>query len=151
MPSSLLGAILQAQGPPDPRTLEGLPTQQKIVAVTLAVVMLVVVVELVRKRKLREEYSVLWTLTAVALLLLAIQPPLLNVFKSAIGAVEPIPALLFGGILFLMCLSLQFSIRLSKLTFRNRTLSQRIALLEKELTEVRKRQRESGSQPPAGD
>jgi hypothetical protein len=118
---------------------DGLPGHQQVVAIVLAVVMLAVVLELVRKRKLREEYSLIWTMTALVLILLAWQHELLTLFQRAIGAVEPTSALFFGALVFLMCVALQFSVRLSKLTFRNRTLSQRVALLEQELDELRAR------------
>ena len=116
---------------------EELPTHQRIVAVIVAILMLGVVIELVRKRKLREEYSVLWTVTAVLLLALALQSWLLDVFKNLVGIVEPQSALFFGGLLFLMLIALQFSVRLSKLTYRNKALTQRIALLERDIQELR--------------
>lgn len=115
----------------------GLPGHQKVIALSLAAGILVVVIELVRKRKLREEYSIIWTLTALVLMLLAWQHQLLDLFRRLIGAVEPTSALFFGALVFLMFVALQFSVRLSKLTFRNRMLSQRVALLEKEIQDLR--------------
>lgn len=121
------------------QTPDGLQPRQKVVAIVIAIALLVVVVELVRKRKLREEYSVLWILTAVALMALAWEYRLLDVFQQAVGIVEPQFALFFGGLLFLMAIALQFSVRLSKLTYRNKSLTQRVALLERELDELRAR------------
>ncbi|MGE0142573.1 MAG: DUF2304 domain-containing protein [Planctomycetota bacterium] len=132
----------------DEKLIDGLPGHQKTVAVLLAVAILLVVFELVRRRKLREEYSLLWGGTAVLLLVLALEHRLLNVFKQFIGAVEPTSALFFGALVFLMLVSLMFSIRLSKLTIRSRTLSQRIALLEEELTELKKSSREPRANAP---
>jgi hypothetical protein len=116
---------------------DGLHPRQKTVAILVSILLLVVVVELVRKRKLREEYSVLWMATAVGLLLLAWNYRLLSVFQQAVGIVEPQFALFFGALLFLVLIALQFSVRLSKLTYRNKSLTQRIALLERELVELR--------------
>lgn len=138
----------------DAFALDGLPDRQKAVAITIAVVTLLVIVELVRKRKLREEYSLLWIVTALALLVLAWQPRLLNVFKNLVGIVEPQSALLFGALLFLMLTALQFSVRLSKLTYRNKSLSQRVALLEEELTRLRdgaRRPRATETRPAKDD
>ena len=129
-------------GPPSPEGLplsEGLPGHQQWVALALASAMLLVVVELVRKRKLREEYSLIWIATGLTLMVLAWQYPLLDHFRRFIGAVEPTSALFFGALVFLMLVALQFSVRLSKLTWRNRMLSQRVALLDRELQEVRDR------------
>ena len=121
----------------------GMPTgmppdhgRQKIVAILLAVAMLFVVIELVRKRKLREEYSFLWVGTGVALLTLAIFSNLLTWFQQLVGAAYPTSALFFGGLVFLMLVALQISVRLSKLTFRNKSLTQRVALLEREVHEL---------------
>ena len=111
--------------------------RQKIVAVILAAAILIVVIELVRKRKLREEYTVLWVGTALILLALALWGELLTWFQKTIGAAASTSALFFGGLVFLMLVALQLSVRLSKLTFRNKTLSQRVALLEKQIEDLR--------------
>lgn len=117
--------------------LEPLPERQKLVAVTLAVCLLLVVLEMVRRRKLREEYSVLWVLTAGALLVLAFEQDLILVVTGWIGAATATSTLFFGGLVFLMLVALQFSVRLSKLAHRNKALGQKVALLEEELEKLR--------------
>lgn len=144
--------MLIAQGVADPpplQQLQELPHNQKITAVVLAVLMLTVVIELVRKRKLREEYSLLWIGTALVLLALALQPRLLNLFQTMIGAVMGTSALFFGCMVFLMLISLQFSVRLSRLTFRLKQLSQQLALQQLELEQLRKRTREAADRRQA--
>jgi len=113
---------LMAQEIPD------LPERQRLVAIIL-----VLVLELVRRRSLREEYSVLWIVTAVLMLVLALNYRLLVWVTHLIGAVQPQSALFFGALVFVALISLQFSVRLSRLTQRTRTLTQRLALLEEEL------------------
>lgn len=49
-----------------------MPLQQKIVALTISLSILLVILELVRKRRLREEYSVLWILTGVVIVILSL-------------------------------------------------------------------------------
>ena len=61
----------------------------RIVAIVLALGGLVFVLELVRRRRLKEEYSVLWMLTAVTLLVLAAWSDLLVKITDAIGGVAP--------------------------------------------------------------
>lgn len=139
----MIPAELLSQTPVvEPQLLETLPTHHRVVAIILAVVMLLGVIELVRKRKLREEYSAIWALTAVLLLALALEPRLLNLFQQAIGAVLATNALFFGALIFLMLVALQFSVHLSKLTFRVKALSQRLALLEKDLEDMEKTDRQ---------
>ena len=126
----------------DPLTLQ---PEQKTVAIALSVVVALFVLELIRRRKLREEQSTLWLGTAVLLVILAIFDSLLSSFASLIGAKTAPSALFFGALLFLMLVALQFSIRLSKLTYRNRKLGQRVALLEQRLDELSGSGRVGGS------
>ncbi len=111
--------------------------RQRGVALLLAAVVIGVVFELLRRRKLREEYSWVWVVTAVALAVLAAQQGLLLTFSQWIGSSSPVSTLFFGALLFLFALVLQFSVRLSRLTHRHRTLGQRMALLEAEVRRLR--------------
>ena len=115
--------------------------RQRVVALTGAAIVVLVVFELVRRRKLREEYSWIWIATAAGVCVLALNQGLLLTLTRWIGAASSVSTLFFGTIVFLMALCVQFSIRLSRLTHRQRTLAQRLALLEEELQEHRRNQR----------
>jgi hypothetical protein len=117
--------------------------RQQFVAIAGAIAIVLIVFELVRRRKLREEYSWVWVATAIAIVVLALNESLLLTLSSWIGAASSASTLFFGAILFLMALTVQFSVRLSRLTHRQRTLAQRLALLEEELSEVRKQARDN--------
>jgi hypothetical protein len=121
------------------QTLE-LPTRQRVVAIALAATILVLVIELVRRRKLREEYSWVWVSTSLVLIALAAQTGLLLSLTEWIGAASSTSTLFFFGVVFLMLLALQFSVRLSRLTQRHKILGQRLGLLEAELERLRARQ-----------
>ncbi len=123
----MISFLLQGTPPP------ALPARQKTVAVVIALGILVVILELVRRRKLREEYAALWLLTGILLLLLAWNYSLLLWLTRLVGAVMPVSTLLFLGILFLLLVSLQFSVRLSTTTRRLKELNQKLAILEAEL------------------
>ena len=136
----MIGARLQQAAEESAPTLLGeLPAHQKVVAVVVAVAILLAVLELVRRRKLREEYSLLWIVTSFVLLALALQPRLLGWFQLAIGAQTAPSALFFGALAFLMLVSLLVSLRLSRLTFRSRALSQRVALQQQEIDALERR------------
>jgi hypothetical protein len=109
-----------------------MPLQQKITTALIALGIVFLILELVRKRRLREEYSWLWLLTAVALLLAVLWYDLLFILSRTIGAVSTVSTVFFMGMLFLMLLCLQFSVRLSRMTEQIKTLGQKIALLEAE-------------------
>ena len=119
--------------------------RQRIVALALAAAVAVVVFELVRRRKLREEYAWVWIVTAIVVAALAWQQDLLLTFSDWIGAKSTVSSLFFGALLFLLGLVLQFSVRLSRLTHRHRTLGQRLALLEAEVQRLRERERAAAS------
>lgn len=129
--------------------LEALPGRQTAVAIAIAVAMLVLVLELVRRRKLREEYSWVWIATAVALILVAVDQDVLVWFSRCIGAASTVSTLFLGALLFLLGVALQFSVRLSRLTHRNRTLAQRLALLEEEVARLRAQQPKRRGAPPS--
>lgn len=114
--------------------------RQRLVAFVLAAVVAGLVFELVRRRKLREEYSWVWIGTAAIVAALAIEQDLLLTVSEWIGAASPVSTLFFGALMFLMALVLQFSVRLSRLTHRHRTLGQRMALLEAEVKRLRDQQ-----------
>ncbi len=120
-------------------SIEEIPSGQKTVAFVLALSMLAVVIELVRRRKLREEYALVWLGTGLALLLLAWQHQWLSWFQNLISAKSPVSALFFGGFVFLMWLCLLFSVRLSKMSARQKSLVQKLALLEKQVADLRDR------------
>ena len=121
--------------------------RQGVVALTGAVIVALVVCEMVRRRKLREEYSWIWIAAAATVCVLALSQDLLLAITRWIGAASSASTLFFGAIVFLMALCIQFSIRLSRLTHRQRTLAQRLALLEEEARELRRQARRDEAGP----
>jgi hypothetical protein len=104
-------------------------TNLRIVAIAGSLTLLVFIVELVRRRHLKEEYSVLWVATALVLLLLAVWGGLLHELAHFIGADSQASTLYFFGLLFVVFLLLLFCVRVSKLERRVVVLLQEIALL----------------------
>jgi hypothetical protein len=104
-----------------------------LVALIGALVVLVVVLELVRRRRLQERYSMLWIATALVLFVLAIWRSALQEISDAVGIRYP-PTTLFiaaGGFFLLMLL--HYATVLSRLTDQNTRLAQQLALLEERL------------------
>lgn len=108
----------------------GMTIQQRVAAILIACAIFIVVLELVRKRRLREEYSWLWLVTGAGLILLTVRYDLLVIISRLIGAALPTSTLFFFGLIFLMLVCLQFSIRISRLTDQVKNLTQEIALLQ---------------------
>jgi hypothetical protein len=108
-----------------------------IFGIVSAIGTLVFVVELVRRRKLREEYSLLWLGTALALLVLASSRPLLDAIAGTIGIFYPPSALFLVAIVFMLLILLHFSTVLTRLTQENKDIAQQMALLRQELYATR--------------
>ena len=107
-----------------------MPVRQQVVALIISVALLVLIIELVRRRKLREEYSVLWILTAITIFVFAIWYDLLVALTRLIGAVVPTSTLFFFALVFLVLVCLQFSVRISKLDEQVKQIGQAVALRE---------------------
>lgn len=110
-----------------------MPTRQVVVFLGLVLILLVAILELVRRRALRVEYSWLWIVSCLTTILLILRYDLLVVLTDLVGAVVPTSTLFFLCILYLALLSLHYSIRISDLTHRVKDLAQEVALLRVEL------------------
>jgi hypothetical protein len=107
--------------------------QQKVFAIVASILIMLVVVELVRRRKLQEEYSWLWLLTGVVIILLVLWYDLLVWVTRLIGAIAPTTTLFIFGLLFLMLISLHYSIQISKLSRQVKNMAQELAILRGEV------------------
>lgn len=102
-----------------------------------SILLLVIVFELIRRRRLREEYALLWLLSGVVILTLSIFPNLLMVISRMIGMYY-LTTLFVISFLFLLLIVLRFSTVLSQLSERNKELTQELSILDfrfKELDE----------------
>jgi hypothetical protein len=104
-------------------------TNTRLVAIAGALFALLFVLELVRRRRLKEEYSLLWVLTAVGLIVLATWYGLLVKITDLIGGVAPSSTLFFFGLIFVFALLLHFSVRVSMLERRITALVQELGLM----------------------
>jgi hypothetical protein len=100
----------------------------RLIAIVGAVAILVVIIELVRRRKLKEEYSLLWVVTATLLVVLASWSSLLAKLTHLIGGTLPSSTLFFFGLIFVFALVLHFSVRISILERRVTALVQELGL-----------------------
>ena len=111
------------------------PLGVSILAAIASAVLLAVVFELIRSRRLRERYALLWLLTGVVLLVLSAWRAGLNTIARWVGVQTYPPAVLFAvGSLFILAVLLHYSTVISKLSDQNSILAQRVALLEEKFT-----------------
>ena len=122
------------------------PAAPRLLAVVLSLALVAIVLWLVKRRTLREEYTPIWILVAFAIALVSIVSPLLQVLTRAIGAWTQSSALFFFGQLFLVAICLNYAVRLSRLTVQVKNLGQELAVLR---ADVEDRPERSAAAPPA--
>jgi hypothetical protein len=108
----------------------------EIVAILGSLGLLGLVVELVRRRKLGEGYSLLWLLTSIVLVVLSLWRGLLDILADLVGIFYPPTALFVVGFGFVLLILLQFSVVVSRLSAENKGLAQRLAILDWRLRQM---------------
>jgi hypothetical protein len=112
------------------------PLRVSIAASIASVLLLLVVLELIRGRKLKERYALMWLATGLVLLALSVWRGGLNTIAGWLG-VEYAPAILFAvATLFIIVVLLDYSTVISRLSDQNTLLAQRVALLEERVGTV---------------
>jgi hypothetical protein len=124
------------------------PFRVSVVAAVAALILLVVILELIRSRRLQERYAVLWLITAVTMLVLAIWRDGLAQIADLAGIAYPPSALFVIVSLFILAVLLHYSTVISRLSDQNKILAQRLALLERDLEDTASVTKEPGPQTP---
>jgi hypothetical protein len=107
---------------------------------TLAIVgsgtVLLLVVELIRRGRLKERYSLLWLFAGGVLLILSSSRNILEYISNRVGIYYPPSFLFLLAFLFLLLITLHFSVTISGLSEKNKRLAQELALLRQEMREL---------------
>ena len=109
-----------------------LPPRQKIWVVSLSVFVLGLTLDLVRRRKVREEDSWLWLAVGIITFILGTQYRALQRISNLLGIVVPTSTIFFFGQLFLMMLAMQTSMRFADLSRSLHQLIQEVAIYQSE-------------------
>jgi hypothetical protein len=105
----------------------------QIVIVAVSVMLLVTVLELVRRRRLLERYALLWLFSSIVLVGLAVWRGALDKIAEQLGVAYPPNALFIVAFGFVLWLLLHFSVAVSRLSDQTKLLAQRLALLDERL------------------
>ena len=106
-------------------------------AVSFSAMLLILVLELVRRRKLTEEHSLIWVVGAIALLGLSVWRHLLDVAARAVGVYYPPALLLLALTGFVFLVSLYFSVVISRQRQDIERMLEELALLDAEVRQLR--------------
>lgn len=107
-----------------------------ILSIVVAVAALALVVELLRRRRLREKYAVIWVLISVATVVVAVFPGLLLWTSEVLGIRTPSNLLFFGSLLTLFAVSLQLSREVGLLEEQCRTLAEEVGAIRLRLEKL---------------
>jgi hypothetical protein len=112
------------------------PLGVSIAATIASLTLLVAVLELVRRRRLREKYALLWIVTSVVLLVLSVWRDAVDQIAGLVG-VSYAPAIIFAiAVLFILVVLLHYSTVVSTLADRTVTLSQQNAILSERIDRI---------------
>lgn len=114
--------------------------------VAISTIVFVAMVSLLRSRKLREKYAMLWLLVSVAIVTLALVPQLLSWLAGALGFQVPSNLLFTLAILLLLGVTLHLSLEISRLEDETRVLAENVAILNMLVHD----QRPAGTTPVPG-
>lgn len=106
----------------------GFQTAHRVTLLILSVLLLALVLELVRRGRLKERYALLWLAAAGASLLIGVLPVLIEKLAGALH-VQYLTVVFGASFVFLLSIVLGFSVIISRLSERNRELAQELALL----------------------
>ncbi len=127
------------------------PVAITIAAAVASIGLMAVVLELIRSRRLRERYALLWLLAGIVLLVFSSWRDGVNTIASWVGIRTYPPAVLFAiAALFFFAVLLHYATVISRLSDENITLAQKLALLESRVSEVEDDAGRSAARP-AGD
>jgi hypothetical protein len=113
------------------------PLRISIAAAVASVLLILIVLELIRGRRLKERYALLWLATGTVLLVLSLWRGGLDTIAGWLGVSGYPPAILFAAAtLFIIIVLLDYSTVLSRLDDENTVLAQRLALAEQRLAEL---------------
>jgi hypothetical protein len=112
------------------------PFRVSIAAAIAALILLLVIFELIRSRRLQERYALLWLLTGIVMLVFALWRGALATIADFVGIRYPPSALFVLAALFILLVLLHYSTVISELAEKNLSLAQRLALLEHRLSEL---------------
>jgi hypothetical protein len=108
----------------------------QLIAIVIAAFALLMILELVRRRRLRIGYTLIWLMVGVATMILILFPPIVSAVARLMGIASPRSLLFTAGIAFALWIALDHSLTLTKLWRQDKDIAQQHALLEKRVRQL---------------
>lgn len=108
----------------------------QLIAIAGSVLLFAFVINFIRLGILKEKYSVLWLVSSVVITVLSLKKDILDRLAGALGIAYP-PSLLFlVAFIFVLLILLHFSVVISILHEKNKTMAQELTLVKNALKEA---------------
>ena len=107
----------------------------QIIAIIVLILAFVLLIGQIKKKKLDLKYSLAWMLLDIVLIILATFPDLIILVSKGLGIQTPSNMVFFCGFIFSLIIIYVLTVAISKMSDNIRCLTQKIALLEKEIQE----------------
>lgn len=116
----------------------------QIIIAVLIICALIVIIDMIRKKRLELSYALSWLLVGIGVLILDIFPQLIKTISEKTGIVSPVNMLFFFGFCFSLIIIFVLTIAVSKLSIKIKQLAQQIAIYEKKEKERRQQNEVEG-------
>lgn len=116
--------------------------KMQVIAIAGSVVLFLFILNLIRRKRIKEEYSLLWVFFGIVFIVLSLWRQGLDYIAMAIGVAYPPTAILLILLMAIFMILIQFSIIISRLSDANKTLCQEIGLMKLELARMKEKQKE---------
>jgi hypothetical protein len=109
-----------------------------IISVIFSIGFLMMIFELVRRKKLKENYALTWFFVGAVVLFFSAMGDSLGVVFRALGFIQASNAILVVSIFLILVILLGLSVAVSSLSTQTQTLTQEIGLLKNKLENAEK-------------
>ena len=103
----------------------------QIIIAVIVLLALIVIVNMIRRKRLELRYALSWMIVGVGILVLDLFPQLINTLAHMLGIASPVNMLFFLGFCFSLVIIFVLTISVSRMSIRIKQLAQEIALYEK--------------------
>ncbi len=110
----------------------------QIISILISFFFLFYISRLIIKGKLREEYAIVWVVSTVVFIVFSFWRSGLDVFARLVGIYAPPNLVFMGAIIMILIYLLHLSVVNSKLQNQNKRLTQKIAIMEKEIEDLKR-------------
>lgn len=109
------------------------------IAIFVSLALFLYILYLVRKRRIKEEYSLLWLFSSIVFIFFSIFRNLLEEFAHLVGIAYAPAALFLLLLLAIFLILIEFSVIISKLSERNKNLAQEVGIIKQEIEKLKEK------------